>query len=113
MRTITKLIAAAAITAAPLVAITSAAGAYADADTINERAFVEVLSQHGISYSSEDAALAVGYATCNALDAGATPRMIVREGVRAAAGFYTRSQVEYITGAAVAAFCPEYVGQLV
>lgn len=104
MHTFTKLAGAIASTAA--AAILVAGPAAADADTINERIYIDVLDDEGIYYSSEDAALNYGYVVCKALDNGATFPMIVRSGVQQ--GVYSAYQVGYITGAAIGAFCPEH-----
>ena len=99
---------AGAIAGATAAAILAAGPANADAETVDEIAFISTLDSQGIYYSSEDAALTVGYAVCNALDAGASPTSIASTAVRSTGGFYTYYQAGYITGAAIGAFCPEY-----
>lgn len=106
MHTLTKLAGAIAGTAA--AAILAASPASADAETLEEVAYVMALDDEGIAYSSEDAALAVGYSTCDALDKGATFPMLIRNGVLGSHGYYSAGDVGYITGAAIGAFCPEY-----
>lgn len=105
MHTITKFIAAGVIAAAPLAAGVGAASA----DTIDEIAYIAALDDEGIYYSSADAAIELGYASCEALDSGATVTQVVNAGIDGAAGFYSDYEVGYITGAAIGAFCPEYL----
>lgn len=107
MHTLTKL--AGAIAGGIATAIIAAAPAGADAETLDEIAYITVLDEQGIYYSSEDAAIALGYGTCSALDAGATVPMVIMAGIDGADGFYSDYEVGYITGAAIAAFCPEYL----
>lgn len=108
MITLTSKIAAAVLIAGT-AALTAAAPAGADAETLNEIAYIRALNAEGIPYSNEDAALTVGYGTCVALDAGATIDMVIDAGVDGADGFYSAYDVGYITGAALAAFCPEHL----
>lgn len=98
------------------IGIASAAGAMfgaglakADAETLDELAYIMALDEEGIYYSSEDAAIELGYGTCSALDNGASVDMVVLAGIDGADGFYSDYEVGYLTGAAIAAFCPEYL----
>lgn len=106
MHTLTKL--AGAIAGAAAASIIAAGPASADADTVNELAFIMALDDEGITYSTEDNALALGYATCEAFDAGAGLLQVVSAGVSGSEGYYSAGEVSYITGASIAAFCPEY-----
>lgn len=107
MHTLTKL--AGAIAGGIATAVIAAGPAGADAETLDELAYVMALTEEGIYYSSEDAAIDLGYGTCSALDAGASIPMVVMAGIEGAEGFYSDYEVGFITGAAIAAFCPEYL----
>jgi len=87
-------------------ALLSAPLASADAETPNEIAFVSVLDKKGISYSSEDNAIAAGHAVCGELDRGVSLGSVIRT-FWSATG-YTPNQSGYIVGASIAAFCPEH-----
>ena len=88
-------------------ALAGATASRADAETLEEVAYIMALDAEGITYSTEDAALNVGYTTCTSLDAGATVPMVIRAGVKGSGGYYSADDVAYITGAAIAAFCPD------
>lgn len=107
MNTITKF--AGAVAVAGAAALATVAPAHADADTVNELAYISTLDEQGIYYSSEDAAINVGYAVCNGLDAGMPVTSVINTGLRATRGMYSPYEVGFITGAAIAAFCPEYL----
>lgn len=109
MHTLTKL--AGAIAGAAAASIIAAGPASADAETLDELAYIMALDEEGIAYSTEDNAIALGYGTCNALDAGASVEMVVLAGIDGADGYFSDYEVGYITGAAIAAFCPEYLDE--
>lgn len=96
------------IAAAVALALSGATAAKADAQTLEELAFISVLDDEGIYYSSEDAALTVGYGICDAFDSGASFWQVVAAGVSATEGGYSAGDVGFITGVSVGAFCPEY-----
>lgn len=104
--TITKL--AIAGTAAAAAAVIAASPAHADAETVEELAYIATLDSEHIYYSSEDAAIGLGRAICQGLDAGMSPTAIVATGLEATHGLYSPYEIGYITGASVGAFCPEY-----
>lgn len=81
-----------------------------DDNTVNDQAYIAALDDEGISYPSEQNAIQVGHLVCESFDEG-------NDFVAIAMELYTSSQMDayqsgYVVGAAVAAFCPEYLDQI-
>jgi hypothetical protein len=93
------LIAPAAILLAPVV----------HATPIQDSAYLSTLDQYGVYYSSESAAVTVGYSVCNAFDDGASFGLVQRTAVRAG---MTDVDAAYTIGAAIGAYCPEHADVL-
>lgn len=99
------IIVLATIAALAAGALAAATASRADATTADEVAYIMTLDAKGIPYSSEDAAIAAGHATCDGWAAGMTFPQMLRAATRSSG--YTTNQAAYIMGAATAAFCPE------
>jgi hypothetical protein len=74
-----------------------------------EQAYLDNLDDGGIEYSTEAAAVNVGYGICDALDEGYD---VYDVGAIAMEAGYSAGDAGWIIGSAVAAFCPRYGSQL-
>lgn len=75
---------------------------------INDDAFVQVITEKGITYTSEANLIAAGHAVCDTRSQGYTEMQIVHEVV--AHTELDSYNAGYFVGAAEAAYCPQFVG---
>jgi hypothetical protein len=71
-----------------------------------ENAFLSALTSAGITYSSPVAAIAAGHLACGELDGGKTPADVAQDVM--AGSVLDAYHSGFFTGAAIAAFCPQY-----
>lgn len=74
------------------------------ADTIDDQAYISVLDDNGVYYSSEQAAIDTAHAICNAFDAGRSFRQVLHAAVT---GGFTQTDAASEIGAAIGIYCAE------
>lgn len=97
------------IAALPLALIPAGllTSAPADADPLQDYAYISTLDQFGVYYTDEAVMVDIGESICDALDSGVSISKIVHAGI---ASGYTRLDIEHIVGAAIGAYCGEHLG---
>jgi hypothetical protein len=78
----------------------------ANAD-VNDDAFIQVINEKGISYTTEEKLIAAGHAVCDARNQGYTEIQVINAIVTATE--LDQSNTAYFVGAAETAYCPQYV----
>lgn len=71
-------------------------------------AFIAVLDDRGIEYSSEEQAIEVAHSVCTALAAGAT----FADLIVAAGDVYSMEDTGFIIGASIGGYCPEFASAI-
>lgn len=94
---------AAATAAVGLAALGTAATATA---TASDAIFIDVISEHGIGFSTPEAAVDAGHVVCELVDYGAAP-LEAAEVVSQESGL-SSGNAAFFVGASIATFCPEY-----
>ncbi len=72
---------------------------------VNDLAFIAVLNQHKIKYSSREAVITLAHTVCDARKSGNTEVVIA---LTIAEKGYTPEDAGYIVGAAESAYCPQF-----
>lgn len=88
-----------------VAALFSAAPASADP---NDGAFVDALAKDGIVLGDQNAAIAMAHAVCTGLDQRAKPSLLAMKLMKET--HLSMKQSSYFVGAAISAYCPQYVG---
>lgn len=88
------------------------APAPAPAPDLTDAAYLLTLDNHHISYSSPQAALKTAHGICDQLDSGATMLDVVSSMQKGAPAGYSLTDLGYIFGASVAAYCPKYDSEI-
>ena len=88
-----------------LAALFSAAPASADP---NDGAFVDALTKDGIVLPDQNAAIAMAHTVCAGLDQQAKPSLLAMKLMKETD--LSMKQSSYFIGAAISAYCPQYVG---
>ncbi|ULE32080.1 DUF732 domain-containing protein [Mycobacterium sp. IDR2000157661] len=97
---------ATATIAAAAVALAALGSAATAAATSVDDAFIDVISERGIAFTSADAAVEAGLVVCSLVDDGATP-VEAAEIVDEESGL-SAPNAGFFVGASIASFCPEY-----
>lgn len=100
----TSLKIAAAATAFAVGGMIGPAIAPADASPSQDVTFLDLLTSHGLSYQSADAAIQQGHAVCDALDSGLGVPAVWNTVYQALP--VTRDQALSVVAASVVAYCP-------
>lgn len=79
------------------------------ADPLEDGAYISVLDDHGVYYSSEQAAINTAHAICDAFDAGVSFRQVLHAAIRA--GMRQTDAANEI-GAAIGIYCGEHADVL-
>jgi hypothetical protein len=87
-------------------AVVVAPTAHADAD----QAFMSVLSQNGITWSSDQTVIAAGHGVCVDWAQGANFQQVYNDAKNAMS--LTDSNIGVFIGAATAAYCPQYTNKI-
>ena len=88
-------------------AVVAAPTAHADADS----AYLDALSKHGITWSSDATVIKIGHAVCTDWAAGNSFQQTVSD-VRNAEPHLSDENVGYLIGAATGAYCPQFESRL-
>jgi hypothetical protein len=97
------------LAAAVMFAVAVLLTPHAKADATDD-AFIATLDDHGIRYPSREYAIRGAKAICAALDSGTTAVAVAAEVDRVSG--LTTEHAGFLTGAAIAAFCPWHLDQL-
>jgi hypothetical protein len=77
----------------------------ANADPIDDYAYISTLDYYGVDYSTRAAVIDAGHAVCSGLDRGLTPIGVVRIAVQAG---WNQSDAAHMVGAAIGSYCDEF-----
>jgi hypothetical protein len=93
-----------------LLAVVPAAVALAPraaADPIQDAAYLSTLDVFGVHYTSESLMIALGHSVCDSLNQGIPPNRITRAVMQG--GDFNRDDAMTVFGAAIGAYCDDYV----
>lgn len=96
--------------ASAAVVIATAAPAYADPPTAKDQAFLNALTQAGLTYLNPDRAITAGKQVCSLADGGMTGEEIVKNLQDKNPGFQGPGAAKFAAIAA-SAYCPEKLTQ--
>ena len=103
-----------AVVAAPIVvilmAIIVAVGSSGNSASNADARFIARLNEGGVTYNSENNAIKVAHAVCDALDDGLSLDQVTENARRSSLG--PPFETGYVVGAAVYAYCPKYGKQI-
>src|SRR5262245_56577445 len=95
---VTRLLAAAALTTAALVTAAPASASPED------DAFIQTITQQGITFPSADYAISTGHEVCDLIDGGRAPESVAQE-ISGNSGLGV-NDTGFFVGAAIGVYCP-------
>ena len=112
-----SLLAACVVLVVALLGQPGAAASTAHADPADADAkFLAALTSEGITYESPEAMIAAGHVACTELDKGEIPAQVAHDVLNNKDVLTSRNLDAYhagfFVGASIAAYCPQYVGQI-